>query len=139
MDNQNNIGRVLASLDEYFELKRDSQGAEGLDLEGAKERAAKTLNEYIQLRFDELLTEDKKRTSSITQKVNIPDASKTKFTWEAVAGLLDALNSPPAPSLSPDFRWLEAYRNWYKDKRTKAINSISPIDLSLDLEWEELK
>lgn len=137
------MDRVLAALEEYFELKRDIESVEEPNLFAAKDRAGKALNEYIEDSFDHLMIEEKRRSTHITQKVKIPDTSSIKFTWDDMVHLLDALNSPPLPpshQKQSDEKfmdnWMKLYRDWYQNKRPQAMNSISP-PLGLDLENDE--
>lgn len=143
MGDKKSIERVLASLEEYFDLKRDIGSIEEPNIFAAKERAGRALNEYIQYRFDDLLFEDRKKASTITTKVHVPDVSSVKFTWDDVVALLDALNSPPHPLKELDDRelrerWMRIYTEWYQVKRPLAMNTISPVlGLDLDLENDE--
>lgn len=140
------VDRVLAALEEYFSLKRDLGEIETPvepNVLAARDRAGMALNEYIQTRFNTLLIEDHHKIESPTIKVQIPDAGALKFSWEDIAGLMDALNSPPNPPSEKQIhnteaitRWVRIYRLWYSQKRTEALRSLSPIQ-TLDLELEE--
>lgn len=141
------IETVLATLEEYFEIKRDLVSSIEPNVLKAKERAGRALNEYIQKRFDNLMVQQEHRklssSTSTTRKMVIPDASGTKFTWEDIVGLLDALNTPPNPLASPEQlnnqeyvdRWMKSYKEWYLKKRSSAMRSLSsPQGLDLDLD-----
>jgi hypothetical protein len=132
------IDRVLAALEEYFALKRDIGEGDDTILVGARARAAKTLNEYIAMRFDALLKSDKQQVSNmVTRKITIPTEQSLHLEWADIANLIDALNCPPLPPKNtPDKTWVEAYSNWYKTKRLQAINSVSPPE-ELELNFED--
>lgn len=142
------INSVLAALEEYFEIKRDiGLFIEAPNLVEARERAGKTLNEYIQKKFDHLLyQQEKRKNTSVTQKIVLPDEENLKFSWDNVASLLDALNSLPNP-LPKDklnneeavIKWMNKYEEWFKNKRGTALRSVtSSFQLELDLgELEE--
>ncbi len=127
------IDRVLATLEQYFDMK-DEVGASTSEAKFARERAGMALNEYIQRQFDLLIMEERRRSSSITRRVEVPpDASAVQVSWIEVARLLDALNSPPMPpknlqSGTKEYqKWMDSYREWYEKKRGEAMRSMTPV------------
>ena len=138
------IDRLLSALEEYFSLKMEigrfecDSSVEPHILEDARFRAKMALNEHIRKQFDLAIEEERRRTSSVTRKMLIVDPTKAEISWDSVAKLLDALNSPPLPmknitNIEGIKTWMKAYEDWYKQKRVNAIKSTSSM-LKLDLE-----
>lgn len=133
---------VLAALEEYFSLKREL-GEEGEDmLDGAKDRAIRALNAYIDLRFNTMMLEEKRRVSTITKRMKAVDP-KTQVSWEGVSAAIDALNSPPQPPQNPQDRaamekWSISYNEWYRKTRNKALKSVLPEE-PIEIDLEEIK
>ena len=127
------IERVLSALEEYLELRREfgEEHQEHDALTSAKERAGLALNEYIKTRFDNLLLEERKVSSSTpTRKVEIVNPDSAQVNWEEVVGMIDALNCAPLPmrDLSNPVlvhKWMMAYKDWYEHKRKQGL-SLNP-------------
>lgn len=137
------IESVLSTLEEYLELRREAGDASSdVSVVGeAKDRAGRALNEYIRTRFNHLMIEERKSSTSPTRKVDIVNPSTAKVSWEEVAGLMDAVNAAPMPmkDLSSQVlvhKWMANYKLWYEQKRRDAlkINPTDAIDLSEDIE-----
>jgi hypothetical protein len=137
-----NIDRLLASVEEYFEIRNEVGGSEDLAvLRAAKERVELALNEYFKSTLDRALLEERRRSSSSTRKIDIVNAGEARVSWEDVVKLIDALNSTPMPIRSVEdhtklHRWMRTYSDWYNNKRTV---SLQPIIAPLDLDLEEVK
>lgn len=135
------IERVLSALEEYLELRRQTDVSNNdLDIvQAAKDRAGLALNEYIRSRFDHLVIEERKHSSSPTRKVDIVDPVSASVSWEDVASLMDAVNAAPTPmrDLSNQVtvhKWFAAYKFWYENKRREALKIEPKTPLELDLE-----
>lgn len=135
------INRLLATLEEYLELKREIGKSEDLDeLKQASNRVELSLREYIQAYFDLAILEDRRKTSSITSKVDVLSPDKASYSWNDVAKLIDALNSAPIPPKNLDDQegienWVSVYREWFKNKKMISIipakkNEVLEIDFN---------
>jgi hypothetical protein len=120
---------VLATLEEYFSLKRDiGEGdGDGTDLDSTRDRAVRALNAYIDLRFNTMMLEEKRKVSTITKRMKAVDPN-TKVSWDGVSAAVDALNAPPQPSQHPHpgDKFQDAYKKWYNGTRKKALMNILP-------------
>lgn len=126
------IERVLSTLEEYLELRREAGEADGdhTVVQAAKERAGLALNEYIRSRFDNLMIEERRVSSTPTRKVDIVNPATAQVSWEEVAELMDALNAAPVPMRDLTnpiavHKWTVAYKSWYENKRRNAL-SVNP-------------
>ena len=124
--------RLLFSLEEYFDLKRDLRDANSEALLQARERVQLCLEEYVRNHFHKLFLEENRRRLSSTRKMIAVQSPDNHLNWENVVKLLDALNAAPVPSKELSV-WMAAYKEWYQNKRITAVNSINP-KLELDLE-----
>lgn len=132
------IDNLLSAIEEYLELKRSAQNGTyddedgssyGKELTEIRKRFGLSLNELIDFRMDGVLELRKKRASSTTRNVTIPDPD---MEWADIIAVVDALNcapNPPKGDLKEMFesgklqQWLECYERWFKDKRYSAIQS----------------
>lgn len=122
------IERVLSTLEEYLELRRElgEAGGDHTVVQAAKDRAGLALNEYIRSRFDNLMIEERHTSSTPTRKVDVVNPAIAQVAWEDVAELMDALNAAPSPmrDLTNQIaihKWMVVYKHWY-EKRRKALN-----------------
>lgn len=137
------IERVLSTLEEYLELRREigTHGGDHHVVNAAKQRAEMALNEYIGGRFNHLMVEERRISTTPTRKVDVVNPKNTTIAWEEVVELVDALNAPPMPlrdTSNPKAveRWMAVYRAWYEQKRRAAlrINPLGPLELDLENE-----
>lgn len=127
------IERVLSTLEEYLELRREvgEVGGDHTVVQSAKERAGLALNEYIRSRFDNLMIEERRSSTTPTRKVDIVNPATAQVAWEEVANLMDALNGAPTPMMDLSnqvgvHKWFVAYKHWYEKKRRDALN-VNPV------------
>ena len=128
---------VLATLEEYFSLKRDiGEGdGDGTDLDSTRDRAVRALNAYIDLRFNTMMLEEKRKVSTITKKMKAVDPN-TKVSWDGVSAAVDALNAPPMPPKDrlASEKFQDAYRKWYDGTRKNALRNMLPEEPTDPLE-----
>ncbi len=136
---------VLAALEEYFSIKRDVPDENDSMLDGAKSRAIRALNAYIDLRFNTMMLEEKRKVSTITKKMKAVNP-ETKVSWDGVAAAIDALNSPPQPPVNTNDRaamerWSGIYNEWYRKTRSKALASVLPPsqEESIELDMKDFE
>jgi hypothetical protein len=136
------ITRLLATLEEYFSMKRElGESGQLEELKEASKRVELSLREYVRAHFDRAIMEDRRKTSSLTRKVDIISPDKATYSWNDVVKLLDALNSAPIPPRNLDdaeglANWIAVYKEWFRNKRNV---SLTPINQELSIDFEELK
>ena len=119
------ISILLASLEEYLEVKKDfSTGcACEDDMANARKRFAESLNKYIDWRTDGVLEERRKRINT-GDSIKIAEVLSSSFESKAEAiGALNTAPNPPKEGFSSEEfdRWVKTYREWYSVNRKRAI------------------
>ncbi len=133
------INILLAAIEEYLEIKR-SGATELEELDAASQRFERAFREACQSYFDRAIFEDRRRTSSITTKVDVIHPNEAAYTWDDILQLTDALSNAPVPLKKLDNQediilWMKVYAEWFREKRKIAIK---PIKQKLEIDLDDL-
>lgn len=136
------INRLLAAMEEYLSLRKEVGISVDFDeVKQASKRVELALKEYLQYYFDRAILEDRRKTSSLTTKVDVLSPEQAVYSWNDIAKLLDALNSAPIPmrDTSDDNsirHWMAIYSEWFRNKKRL---DVKPVKRELDLDFDDLK
>jgi hypothetical protein len=130
---------LLAALEEYLTLKRESQNSEDLEvLKSARTRVDSCLREYFTENFSKAMLEERRRTSSQTRNMaTVSGNSVANVSWENVVKVLDFLNSCPSPlkdvknPVSAE-KWMAVYNDWHQKRMEMLRKILPPLELDLD-------
>lgn len=130
--------RLMATIEEYLSLKQEiGITAEFEQLGQASKRIELALKEYLQNYFDRALLEDRRRSSSMTTKVNVIQPEDAVYSYNDIVKVLDLLNSAPIPlhDMSDDNmvrHWMAIYSEWFLRKKKIKIQPTNKLSLDLD-------
>lgn len=129
MSSTMSIDLVLASIEEYLELKgfTTSGTSDPKQVQEAKARVARACHQFVEYRITHAL--DVRRRSMSAERIKIADSMNSNLKDMATSvKSLTALNSAPPPMMPDELNkktdletWMKAYTEWYNSDRSNGM------------------